>query len=727
MNLPTPQNIEAERSVLGSCLIDPNAITYIQDYLTPEDFYDEANRHIYRAVLEILMSGGRLDTIILTSHLRRHGLLQDIGGAAYLTGLTDTIGTSSYVESYASEVKDAADRRQALQYLQEAYSAVVNSPDAASALNIAESKLLALTTRQTRSEWLTSPELARALESEIDRARITKELPGIRTGIKDLDDVVTSFSPGNLVILAARPSIGKCLGKGTKVVMSDGTLKAVEALSVGDELLGPDSKPRKILSLARGREQMYWVRQSEGIDYRVNESHVLSLKTPDGIVNIPLKEYLALSDESRAVHQGYKVPIDLPRRHVPIKPYLFGAWLAKGIHAVNPEHPLEFIRTLMELGISHNVSIPDSYLYSSRPERLKLLAGLIDFTGRLADKPDTYEITTFHGSLSKQIKYVADSLGYNTRLSSTRIDDFTQHRVTLTGDVAEIPVRLTKRATSRPESRGWQSSDIKIERDAVDDYYGFTLDKDGLFLLEDMTVTHNTAMALCIAFNNLFGDSKRNIAMFSLEMSALEIFVRMLALDVSSNTPGMTHMRNMALLSDRQVDRAKVGLQKLEQMPLWIDDNDSLTINTIRSRARALAVKHPLDLIIIDYLTLITPDKDDPFNDAQRLAIYTRKLKGLARELNCPILLLSQLNREVEKRPNRTPQLSDLRSSGGIEQDADKVMLLHREGFYDPHTEFPRKAKVIVAKNRQGPTGEVDVNWNPDRAKFTDWADDERY
>ena len=166
-----------------------------------------------------------------------------------------------------------------------------------------------------------------------------KDITLIKTSFPFLDEICLGGLMPNLVLaILGRPSHGKCMGKGTKILMFDGTLKNVEDVIVGDKLMGSDSTPRTVLSLARGREEMYWIRQNKGIDYRVNKSHILSLKKSrqegsgnrGDIINISVEDYLKKSDKFKSNYKGYKVPVEFPEKPLDIEPYYLGIHLGDG-------------------------------------------------------------------------------------------------------------------------------------------------------------------------------------------------------------------------------------------------------------------------------------------------------------------------------------------------------------------------------------------------------------
>ena len=164
----------------------------------------------------------------------------------------------------------------------------------------------------------------------------------------------------------------------------------------------------------------------------------------------------------------------------------------------------------------------------------------------------------------------------------------------------------------------------------------------------------------------------------------------------------------------RFVDAAK----SLESCPLYIDDTPGVSVLEMRTKARRAAHEQPLGLIIVDYLQLMQGSGRDNGNRVQEVSEISRGLKLLARELNVPVIALSQLSRSVENRSPQVPQLADLRESGSIEQDADIVMFIYREAYYNPETERENITDLIIAKHRNGPVGKVELYFHPERLRF---------
>lgn len=248
------------------------------------------------------------------------------------------------------------------------------------------------------------------------------------------------------------------------------------------------------------------------------------------------------------------------------------------------------------------------------------------------------------------------------------------------------------------------------------------LRKSDLIVLAARPSQGKTAMALNIAYHAAV-NAKVPVAIFSLEMGRHSIYQRM----VCSAAQAEMYLVNTGMFKKERWKDLAIEIEKLGQAPLYIDDSSALSITDIRVRSRRLATElakqgKELGLIIIDYMQLIRGTGKKVENRQQEVSEISRMLKALARDLNVPVMALSQLNRNSESkgRTDNKPQLSDLRESGSIEQDADVVALIHREGYYKREDEsLKRSATLIIAKQRNGPVGPVDLQWIEEYTLFT--------
>ena len=359
------------------------------------------------------------------------------------------------------------------------------------------------------------------------------------------------------MLLIAQCGSGKCHTKGTKILMYDGTIKNVEDIIIGDLLMGDDSTPRKVLSLATGQEECYDVEQNKGQTYGVNKSHILCLqnrvwgkgkysktssKNYGEIIEITVEDYLKLSKYKQNSLYGYKVQVDYPESSLPLDPYFLGVWLGDGSEdataittdvndkelvtyyhrfartfglgiRVNPndnasntyfftngfkgvKNPLR--EKLRSINVFNNKHIPKQYLINSRENRLSLLAGLIDTDGHVSRKG--VEIIQKRLELSTQIEQLCNSLGYRVCRSVKTIKGVDYHRLYITGDLTEIPTLLPRKAfIKRVIEKDPMVNGISLRYRGVEDYYGFVIDGNHRYLLSDGTVTHNTLLSLYIS------------------------------------------------------------------------------------------------------------------------------------------------------------------------------------------------------------------------------------
>ncbi|MDI6600198.1 MAG: replicative DNA helicase [Thermoanaerobacteraceae bacterium] len=221
-----------------------------------------------------------------------------------------------------------------------------------------------------------------------------------------------------------------------------------------------------------------------------------------------------------------------------------------------------------------------------------------------------------------------------------------------------------------------------------------------------------TAFALNIAHNAAVRQ-KKSVAIFSLEMSKEQLTNRLICSEAAIDSQKL----RMGMLEDEDWPKLTRAVGVLSQAPIYIDDTPNITIPEMRGKLRRLKMEKGLDMVIIDYLQLMQSDKKAESRQ-QEVSNLSRELKGLARELNVPIITLSQLSRAPEARSDHRPMLSDLRESGAIEQDADVVMFLYREDYYEPDTDRKNITEVILAKQRNGPTGTIELYWLPQYTKF---------
>jgi replicative DNA helicase len=431
-----PQNTEAESGVLGSIIIDPEAIVHIADFLQAEDFYRDAHRTIYEVILHLYQNHDAADLITICDELARRNKLEEVGGPGYITSLINQVPTSINAEHYAHIVERNAILRRLIQAAGDIAAMAYEEVDASEALDRAEQLIFNITQRHARSDFSALRDLLVDYMEKLDSLQGQRgAIVGVPTGFSDLDRMTGGLQRSDLIILAARPAMGK---------------------------------------------------------------------------------------------------------------------------------------TSLALSLAHNSAL--------------------------------------------------------------------RH--------------------------------------------------------------------------------KRSIAIFSLEMSKDQLLQRLLSMEA-----GIDQQRlRTGWIEDDEWERIISSMNRLSEANIWIDDTAGISTMEMRSKARRLQAEHGVDMVIVDYLQLMqsTAGGARNRNREQEISEISRNLKGLARELNVPVLALAQLSRAVESRQSKVPQLSDLRESGSIEQDADIVMFIYRDDVYNPDTERKNIADIIIAKHRNGPVGEVSLYFQANQTRFHD-------
>jgi replicative DNA helicase len=332
-----PQALDLEEAVLGAMMIDKEAIDTVIDILHPDVFYKEAHQHIYKAIFTLFQTSQPADLLTVSEQLKKDGNLEAAGGDYYLIHLTQKVASTAHVEYHARIVLEKYIKRSLIRISgkieEESFD---ETSDVFDVLDGAEAKLFEISQGNLKKSSEDAQTLVSQAIKHIEEISKKEGMSGVPSGFEKVDAITSGWQNSDLIVIAARPGMGKCLGKGTKVLMYDGTLKKVEDIQVGELIMGNDSTPRTVLSLARGREKMYWVHQNKAISYRVNESHILSLKRSRNegkhqhgdVLNISIQEYLNKSSKFKSNYKGYKTAVSFDKKETDFISLFFGlmAW-----------------------------------------------------------------------------------------------------------------------------------------------------------------------------------------------------------------------------------------------------------------------------------------------------------------------------------------------------------------------------------------------------------------
>ena len=402
--------------------------------------------------------------------------------------------------------------------------------------------------------------------------------------------------------------------------------------------------------------------------------------------------------------------LDLPDvDDLPVDPYVLGCTIGDGadIAAADTGHyelQLELAGATTD-GIPALDQIPAAYLRASSKQRLALLQGLMDTDGATCTGGDVV-LTLRDRRLLRQAWELAASLGHKPNPICRAGGDAWRFWWTPHDPVFRLERKAAALAAAADDRRrhGCHTRRAIVDVVEVPTVPTRCIGVDApshLFLAgRSMIPTHNTAWSLGVAAHVAL-EARRPVLIFSLEMSHLEITQRILSAEARVDS---SKMRN-GKLSDTDWTKISHAIGRLAEAPLYIDDNPQATVMEIRAKARRLKSKlGDLGVVIIDYLQLMTGNSRAE-NRQVEVSEISRGLKILARELECPVIALSQLSRQLEMRADKRPMLADLRESGSLEQDADTVMFLYRDELYNPESPDRGTCEVIVAKHRAGPTG----------------------
>jgi replicative DNA helicase len=851
-----PQDVAAEQSVLGGMMLSKDAIADVIEVLRGNDFYRPIHETIYDSILDLYGRGEPADAVTIADELTKRGDLSRIGGPAYLHTLISSVPTAANAGFYARIVRERA----VLRRLVEAGTRIVQlgyggsdgrgGGDVDEIVNTAQAEVYAVT--ETRSSEDYAP-IGEVIEGTIDEIEASSHrgdgLTGVPTGFADLDRLTNGLHGGQMIVIAARPAMGKALALDTPLPTPAGWT-TMGSVRVGDELIGADGRPTRVVAATEimvGRP-CYEVTFSDGSVIIADAQHqwltdtrasrrsaqqaaagldgIRSQRVPAAVrTTEELAATLRCETADRRLNHSITnaAPMQLPERELLVPPYALGAWLGDGTSATAhittadpgivmrleadglvvvpsrsapmrftlklPESPIEqrlcvvcgepftpkarevrscgqscggrakavsapvpsascpdcggrvtgmglcqschdrhgtITARLRTIGVLGNKHVPVEYLRASESQRRDLLAGLLDTDGTVA-VTGAVQFAVTNERLALDVQELVVSLGYRCSIMRKRVKGRSEAssttftlNFTTDDDVFHLErkrllhkdrrVRQFQRRGSRFVTSVRPIKSVPVRCVEVDN-------ASHLFLAgRTMIPTHNSTLGLDIARSAAIHHNMASV-MFSLEMGRNEITMRLLSAE--ARIP----LQNMRKGTMREEDWTRLAktMGEVSEAPFFIDDSPNMSLMEIRAKCRRLKQKHDLKLVVIDYLQLMTSGKRVESRQ-QEVSEFSRALKLLAKEIQVPVIALSQLNRGAESRTDKKPMMSDLRESGSIEQDADIVILLHREDAYEKESPRAGEADFIIAKHRNGPTDTITVAFQGHYSRFVDMA-----
>lgn len=692
-----------ETSLIGAVINNEIGYDAICELISYNDFETAENQLIFKTIQKLYNDNEPVDPVTVSNalNIKQHKAdrifthLEHIGTKYSNTSIKK-------LQSYAEIIKEESTRRQIkeLSYKLNSYAEdkdVNVITESLNAIDLVVSKRV-----DSKIESITD-ETAKVINEIKERSKQPNQvLSGIPTGFFMLDNVTDGLQRGDFIIIAARPSVGKALRNGSLVKTLDGWSK-IEALKIGDSIASIDGKESKVIGVyPQGITELYEITFSDGRKSKCCPDHLWQVGNrkwkEDKILST--KEIIKLKDEHPSYVDSIYIPLEVDYSgfdNFKVDPYLMGC--------------------LLQGKNSFEKFIPEPYMVGSFKTRLEIIQGLMDTDGTIT-KTGCTQYSTASKKMAEQFQQLVRSLGCWAKIKEKegwytykgeKLKGRTNYIVTFSS--LEKPFKLErklKRVKEKQRNKKMKISYIK-KIDSAESTCISVSHESKLFFTNDYVVTHNTAMLLNLIKNIA---KKGNVIFFSLEMSQKQLVYRMLA-DVSGVEFMKIFRGRLTQAEQRLVDAAS---DKLKNLHVAIDDRGGVSVDEIRSRARVYNRRNPLDLIAVDYLSLISGKGENRTNE---IGYVSRQLKLLAKECQAPVVCLSQLSRAVEQRQDKRPLLTDLRESGAIEQDADIVAFLYRDKLYNPDTKLDKYAELVIRKNRNGETGTIWFEFDGGLQRFT--------
>jgi replicative DNA helicase len=638
--------------------------------------------------------------------------------------------------------------------------------------------------RSSESFAKMSTVLAEVMSRLDELHRNPASVTGKATGFVDLDEMTTGLQDGDLVIVAGRPSMGKSQPLDSKIKTPRGWVE-MGALEIGDALASIDGAASIVTGIhPQGVRQVYRIAFSDGRSTECCAEHLWRVyyrewTEPRVLSTAKLLEMLA---RKRYQHRLWIDPVSGDFGHtdpLPLDPWMLGALLGDGTlgaqsatsspaqdemrqrmnerageavalhHAGGydwrtvmrppegvtrlrgqPNRVKDGLRAIGLWGLQrHEKYIPRVYRNAFRPARLALLQGLLDTDGWVGDWGAVRFGTTSY-RLARDVAELVRSLGGWCTLTDKRAS-FEYHgekkcgRAAYVLDIHHADPRslflLSEKRNRLPEKpqREWRPVIASIVPTRVVPTQCISVSHPSkLYITDEYVVTHNTSLALNIA-ENVALELKLPVLVFSMEMGGTQLATRLLG---SVGKVDAQKLRT-GRLDPSDWDRLGTALGKLNEAPLLIDESAALNPLELRSRARRKWREYGgLGLIVVDYIQLMQGSDSGSENRATEISEISRGLKAMAKELQVPVIALSQLNRSLEQRPNKRPVMSDLRESGAIEQDADLIIFIYRDEVYNEDSPDKGIAEIIIGKQRNGPIGTVKLTFLGKHTRFENYS-----
>ncbi len=777
-----PHSIIGEQCLIASMMLDKDLVGQVLAMVDREAFYLEDHKIIYAIILHLYEGNRPVDAVILREELLKRNVLDQIGGTAYLAEILNTVPSSANGMHYAAIVRDKFLLRGLISASNEAIAeAYAPHESVEQIVDRAEKRVFEIANKKIGSAVSPLGEVAMEVYEMLEGSGRR----GLETGFYELDDMLNGLQPGEMIIVAARPSMGKAQPLDAQVLTTTG-FRAMGSLRLGDELASVDGAPSTVVGIyPQGVRQVYRITLADGRSTECCAEHLwcVNYRGWDAPRVVSAAKLMAMLQRRRYQNRLWieqftgEFGAD---EHLPVDPWLLGLLLGDGAlggtslrfssadeetidrvrvsvgdemavtHAGNYDYRIvqragasqagtqgvvanPVSKALKSLGLWNKTAahkfIPGSYLAASRASRASLLAGLLDSDGWV-ERFGAIRFCSCSIQLAKDVVSLSRSLGgtasffpkkttytYKGQRKSGQPSFVCNLQFTDASNAVLLKHKL-ERLKAVPRQRQRRLNIVSIAPTRTTETQCIAVSHPAhLYVTDDYIVTHNTAFAMNLI--EAMASANHPCAVFSLEMSKQQLAQRMMCSRAQIDAQRV----RKGLLSAQEYQRLAMMVNEMNKMPVWVDDAPGLTPLELRAKCRRLKQQHDIKAIMIDYMQLM----DNPGIESrqQQISEISRAIKSVARELSVPVIALSQLNRASEGRDGHRPRMSDLRESGSIEQDADVIALLHREDYYrqsEPDFIPDNVAEIIIAKQRNGPTGTVKLTFDNKTTTFKNLA-----
>jgi replicative DNA helicase len=706
-----PQAVELEEAVLGAIMLESHNLEKIMGDFSPMLFYKSNNAIIAQAIMDMFAKNQPIDILTVTQHLKGTGELELVGGAYYITTLTNRVASSENTEFHIKILQQKHLERFIIKLCTQNINKVLTfNEDVFDTFSTMQMDMDNALKEVMRYEITDVNKINEDLIAESIKVATSGIKSGVPTGLTRIDNITNGWQKSDLIILAGRPGMGKALSVDSKLITPSGIMRIGDVV-VGQYVLGSDGNPYYVTGVyPQGKKDAYRVTFDDDTFVDCCIDHLWSVTNQKN-------ESIVLKTSELVVDLSIKIvnPLQFNEQPIPIDPYTAGVSMAGLQGSFNKIH--------------------DSYLFNTIEVRERLLAGFMSMVADISIVLDTsimQDVITMpcHEIISNDMLCLIRGLGGKATYKTTLIRG-TGKSTYNEGEIRfYLPMSSSIFVAPEPsEEKKLFKYITKIEKtgESVEMVCISVNSPDSLFITDGFTLTHNTSAALCMALKPAI-ELSVPILFFSLEMSKKQVVGRVQSyyseIDVSKIIKKQ--------LQFDEIDHIAKTCGILKGKPLFIDDTPAISLLELKSKARKMAREHGIEMIVIDYLQLMRSGMNIQSRE-QEVAEISKGLKALAKELDIPVIALAQLSRKVEERPDKKPMLSDLRESGSLEQDADMVIFTYRPEYYGiPEYDIDGNGVMtsshelmmfLIEKHRNGAIGEAPLRFIGKYTKITNLSD----